>query len=315
MNEVRRIPTKLSQREAGALVAAAVGAGDLALAFRTSTENALTAPELMALSTVLSMKPDISSPGVDFRLPLVHADALPHYEPPRAPSDTIRFARPADQRGALYDRDGEPIDEAVGSIAACLAELIPLVMRGHYFMERVGARRRRPTYLDIRGIMRRLMGLVTRCTTAELEARPATVVAELLFVHGHCEAQPKLKPPHAGKPGDRCVECSHEWIDHPTHGTCGIVGQRGRCNCAAKSPELPDWALRKLRAEHRDRLRELALRGDPFAIPGLPTIALVEPYVAKASSIRALANAIRDLARARDGQYQIDRAKRSGTRR
>lgn len=110
----------------------------------------------------------------------------------------LRHARPADHEGALLDDQGLPLGEPRGAILYWLAIFAALSMQtmnsGTSPPLRRPRGRSRPSPLDIRGTLRILVGLVGRCRPKDVSVSPATCVALLLWLHGHCRPK-RQRPP------------------------------------------------------------------------------------------------------------------------
>jgi hypothetical protein len=230
---------------AAGLVAEALGAQRLALHLFGPGEPSFlaTTREARDFEALLRCHREPGGPGVNLTAEPTASAELSALQPPEVPAfrdedATVRFARPLDHAGAVCGDDGAPRDRPRGSIRYYQSLLI--APSTHLPVRRDGERGR-PSQLDLRALLRILVGLVHRCDLERARPRdpladpivgPETCVALLVWLDGHC------RPAEA----DRRVAT---------------------------------------------------------VIDGLPTVTEVEPYVVTGPSIRALADTIRDLIRAR----------------
>jgi hypothetical protein len=274
--------------------------------FRRREPDDLDARERAAFEILLSQIPDPGGPGVHFGLAPLRAEHLGNFDPPELPTDVVRAARPCDQRGGIADDVGLPKHAPSGSIGHHKGTLIGLAVSGSSAplpTRRDGSGPGRLSQLDLRATLSILVQLVDRCTPLEGAGSSETCVALLMWLDGHCRPQPREEEPHAGAPGPRCSECGHEWHMHPMNGTaCSARGTllTERCRCAALPPDVPGFAVERMRAQYFERQRS----DDRFALPDLPVVDEVRPCVATRDSVQRLAKKIRELARSRPGEYR-----------
>lgn len=217
-NGYRKLQVRITRRCAAALVAEALNARPLArILFGPGDAHFVpTAPEWHAFERLLMSKPEWGGPGVDFNASPVATGELLAWHPPDIPvfedaTSTVRFARPADHPGAICNDNGTSSDRPRGSLRFYLGVLVGLLLRGGDSQTRLPKQRRgggragRPSQLDIRAVLRILVGLVRRCDLERPDGRdpvadpivgPEKCVALLLWLDGHCRPAP---PPPPGR--------------------------------------------------------------------------------------------------------------------
>ncbi|MGO9839180.1 MAG: hypothetical protein ACLP1X_33780 [Polyangiaceae bacterium] len=284
-----------------------VGHEPLAKHLSRSDAEDLDARERHTFEALLRETPEPGGPGVHFGLLPVSADHLRNFEPPELPTNVVRAARPCDQAGGITNDVGLPKHKPRGSIAHHKGTLVGLALFGSSSplpTRRGGSGRTgRSSQLDLRVTLSILVQLVDRCMPLDGAVSSEACAALLIWLDGHCRPRLREEEPHPGAPGPHCTECGHAWTMHPINGTaCSALGSlfTERCFCAALPPDVPPYAVERMRAQYFERQR----CGDRFALPGLPSVDEVRPYVATRASMQRLAKGVRDLARARRGEYR-----------
>lgn len=152
---------------------------------------------------ILMTTPEVGGPGVSLDVEPVSLRDLSAWKPPEEPAlgSPMRFARPSDQAGAIYDDDGKPLDGPRGSIGYTLGIFVRLAVRAAFNdkglpTQRPGSGRHgRPSQIDFRGVLRILLGQVERCTREQAMAvTPPICVALMLWHSGYCHPGPPPPP-------------------------------------------------------------------------------------------------------------------------
>ena len=314
----RPLPDAITRRWASAAVVEALGEDDLARAFFAGSDAMLVGAECRAFRDALRRRPEPGGPGINYVGLLVERVVAHEHKLPDVPRDEpfVDFARVADHAGAIYvegRRREQPrgcVDHYLSAFSALsMLTMAPATPGAVRSMQRPGSGRTgRPVPLEVRAVIRVILGLVHRCRPKRGAVTPAVGVALLLWLDGYRRPQhrdpvrpwPFLTPPNRfALRNARSTPAEREDLD---------VEERAEMLNAARGPWIDDGQAREeASGEWRDDAKdtgEWPYEGSYRNHDILPLLQESEPWIATAASMRRLAKAIQNLAASKDGEYQ-----------